>query len=188
MHKLWSFYKALWRNPARVGAAIPSSPWLAQAMAKQLTNDAHQHTDKLVIELGPGTGIITQALLNHGVRANQLLLIERSLTFSHLLHEQFPNLNIICADAGQLETLLHKQQSQIGAIVSSIPLLSLDPEVATNILTAITRLLPTNSLYLQYTYSNKPSLADQCQRLVLLQKNRIWRNIPPAWVKTYRKL
>ncbi len=75
-------FLAAWvRAPLRMGAIIPSSKSLARAMAKQVDPDQ----PGMVIELGAGTGAITQALLDSGLAPSRMLVIERDPQLQLLL-------------------------------------------------------------------------------------------------------
>ena len=78
-------------NPLRTGAVAPSSPKLAAAMAKWLPHDP----ENFVLELGPGTGAVTEALLKHGLREDRLVAIEHNPTLGRLLRKRFPLARII---------------------------------------------------------------------------------------------
>ncbi|MES1180853.1 MAG: hypothetical protein ABUL66_03225, partial [Verrucomicrobiota bacterium] len=56
-------------NPQRMGSVTPSSRQLAAAMARWLPADP----ESFVLELGPGTGAVTQALLARGLREEKLV-------------------------------------------------------------------------------------------------------------------
>ena len=110
-------------NPQRTGAVVPSSRQLATAMAHWLPSDP----DSFVLELGPGTGAVTQALLKHGLREDRLVAIERNPKMARLLHNRFPRARIINGDAWRLDDLLRKGLDPIenvGAVFSSLPLLN----------------------------------------------------------------
>ena len=89
-------------NPQRTGAVAPSSPQLAAAMARWLPADP----ESFVLELGPGTGAVTDALLKRGLREDRLVAIENNPTWRELLRERFPSAHIIIGDAWHLDDLL----------------------------------------------------------------------------------
>ncbi|HWY31677.1 MAG TPA: rRNA adenine N-6-methyltransferase family protein, partial [Candidatus Acidoferrum sp.] len=89
-------------NPQRTGAVAPSSPQLASAMARWLPRDPESY----VLELGPGTGAVTDALLKRGLRQDRLVAIERNPTLAKLLRKRFPRAQIIDGDAWELDVLL----------------------------------------------------------------------------------
>src|ERR1700744_1540926 len=89
-------------NPQRTGSVAPSSPQLGAAMAKWLPHNRESY----VLELGPGTGAVTDALLKHGLREDRLIAIEHNPTLAKLLRKRFPSAHIIAGDAWQMDTLL----------------------------------------------------------------------------------
>ena len=82
-------------NPQRTGAVAPSSPQLGAAMARWLP----RNRESFVLELGPGTGAVTDALLKHGLRENRLIAIEKNPPLAKLLRKRFPRAQIIAGDA-----------------------------------------------------------------------------------------
>src|SRR5208282_5702509 len=89
-------------NPGRTGSVVPSSRRLAAAMARWLP----ANPESFVLELGPGTGIVTEALLKRGLREEKLIAIEHNPKLASLLHKRFPRANVIVGDAWQLDELL----------------------------------------------------------------------------------
>ena len=86
-------------NPQRTGAVAPSSPKLAAAMARWLPSDPESY----VLELGPGTGAVTQALIERGLREERLVAIENNPKLARLLRQRFPRAHIITGDAWHLD-------------------------------------------------------------------------------------
>ena len=68
------FLREWFANPQRTGSVAPSSPKLAAAMARWLPSDPESY----VLELGPGTGAVTQALIERGLREDRLVAIENN--------------------------------------------------------------------------------------------------------------
>lgn len=179
-----TFTKATISNPRAVGAACPSSPFLARAMAEQVDVNA----DGYVIELGGGTGMITRALLAHGVSPDKLITVEFSPELAQHLREEFPDIHVLEGDAGQLDQLLVKgmdnEVNKIHAIVSGLPLRSLPKLNVEAIKKQIYNLLGKEGLFIQFTYDLRLSSSEK--KKFLLKKTRtVWRNIPPARVNTY---
>src|SRR2546423_6639897 len=103
------------KKPLAVGAVTPSSKPLARAMAQYVDPDATGP----VIELGPGTGPITEALVEHGVEPSRLVLVEFNPTFCELLRRRFPEATVGQADAHHFrESLAHVARHRASAIVS----------------------------------------------------------------------
>ena len=175
-----AFLKALIANPRATGAVLPSSKYLAREMANQVIDK-----DKLVVELGAGTGIVTEMLLESGIDANNLIAVEYSHDLVQQLRKRFPDIRIIEGNAADLCDLLNN--APVFTIVSSIPLLSLPKTLTEMILKQIEIALPDKGRYIQFTYD-----LSQIKKLPLITSHKIyskcvWRNIPPARVDVWEK-
>lgn len=177
------FLNELRKNPANVGAIWPSSMKLGMAMAQEVPQPSPQG---LVLELGAGTGVITSALLQSGLPASQLILIERSRRMVQHLKEQYPNVTILEGDAAEVPNLLGDKFQKIEAVISSLPLLSLPKTLSKAIIDALTA-LPNGTPFVQFSYrahADHPS--DNHPGLSLVKRKKVWLNVPPAWVSTYK--
>jgi phosphatidylethanolamine/phosphatidyl-N-methylethanolamine N-methyltransferase len=112
-----SFFRALMADPYRVGAITPSGPALAELITREISASTGP-----VIELGPGTGVFTSALLRRGVREENLALIEYGSDFVRLLQLRFPDAHVLWMDAAQLKNLAVFEKASAGAVVSGLPL------------------------------------------------------------------
>lgn len=175
-----SFAREWVSNPLRVGAAWPSSAVLARAMITPLCED----TPGMIVELGAGTGAVTAALAKR-FPADKLIIIERSAALVKHLQQRFPTLNIIQADATELDTVLADIKN-ISAFVSSLPLRSLPKNVVEKVSQHIDALLQPGGLFIQFTYSLNPAPGHRANHLHHVQSQRIWRNFPPARVEVFR--
>lgn len=175
-----SFYKALLKNPRSIGAVIPSSVHLAHAVA----NFVLPNKDKLVIELGAGTGVITQALLNQGIDPDRIIAIESSEDLVKKLKSRFPRIKILHGDAAHLSQLLEKQNLKVGTVICGLPFLILPQEKVTDILQQIDKVLGPGGRYIKYTYGTKDIWAEKLHYKKYAIK-RIWLNIPPARICVY---
>jgi len=176
------FLKETLSSPRAIGAVCPSSSYLAQSMAREvdITNDG------FVIELGGGTGKITEALLKHGVSPNKLITIERSAKLAAYLRDKFPDIHVIEGDASQLVDLLgsNKGVKKINSIVSGLPFKSLPTDIALSIKQQIQALLHEGGKFIQFTYDLTLSTL-ACDKPFLIKSSKIeWRNLPPARVNT----
>ena len=160
---------------------MPSSKRLAQEIAAHVPLDGNG----IIIELGAGTGVVTDALLKLGISPARIIAIESVPQLASKLHLHYPAIKVINANAMQLENLLDRTLP-ISAIVSSLPLRSLPKQTTQAILAQIVKILPNNAPYIQYTYSyrknNFDALNQHCQ---LKHSKRIWLNIPPARVDVF---
>lgn len=177
---VFPFLRAWLANPLRVAAVAPSSPGLAALM----TRDLGEATGP-VLELGPGTGAFTRALLGRGVAEDRLTLVELDDRFASMLALRFPRARLLRADASGLAPLLAGDVELFGAVVSGLPLLSMPADKVTAILgTAFSR-LRSDGAFFQFTYGvrcpvSRPIL--EGLDLTSVRTGTIFRNMPPAGV------
>jgi phosphatidylethanolamine/phosphatidyl-N-methylethanolamine N-methyltransferase len=185
------FLKRWLRRPFAVGAVVPSGRLLAEAMADAAVANLAGRAGQ-VVELGAGTGEVTRALLDKGIASDRLAVVERDPELAHFLRRHFRGPRIIEGDAGHLPQLLADHGvGSVAAVVSSLPLLSLPASLVHDVVTGIFALLPPGGAMVQFTYGPKsPVPADLRQRLALDGSHgpRIWRNVPPAMVWTFKRL
>jgi phosphatidylethanolamine/phosphatidyl-N-methylethanolamine N-methyltransferase len=180
------FLQELVSSPRQVGAILPSSKNLAVAMARWLPLDSNSYA----LELGPGTGVVTQALLDRGLREDRLIAIEQSPKMADHLRSRFPKAKIITGDAFQLDKLLKRharEADNIGVVFSSLPLLNFEPHIAERLAKKIRATLPAGGKLIQYSYhlgNKQPKAANHFQYLA---SDLIWLNLPPARVSVYQK-
>ena len=174
-------------EPLAIAAVAPSG----KALARIMTALIGPRTGP-VVELGPGTGVFTQALLARGVAPGHLLLIERSATFTLLLRERFPDLDVV-NDLAQRVDLHAKARlpAPPGAIVSGLPLLAMSPSVQHEILNAAFSALRPDGVFIQFTYGHVPPVSKIVAKDLGLQFERVgftFRNLPPASVYAIRRI
>lgn len=173
-------------NPLRTGAIAPSSRKLAAAMAHWLPADP----ESFVLELGPGTGAVTQALLKRGLREDRLVAIERNPKMAAVLHKRFPRAHIITGDAWHLDTLLRGHAEKIhsvGAVISSLPLLNFPPHKAEALARKIQAVLQPDGKWVQYSYHLGNAQPQGAAHFDFLTSDIVWLNFPPARVSVYQK-
>lgn len=177
------FAREVITNPRDVGAVIPSSRSLAQRMAQWV--DPEQPGP--VIELGGGTGVITEALLQRGVHPQRLVTLERSEALADLLRSRFPDIHVICGDAADLRLLLPRSAAPTPAaparIVSSLPLKSLPPDKVLAILRQIASVLRNGGDWIQYTYALRRG--EVPTGFVRRETAFVWANVPPARIDVF---
>jgi len=180
------FLKTWFESPRLTGAVSPSGRFLARAMAQA----AGAVGDGLVVELGPGTGPVTRALIERGVPAGQLILVEYEATFCRLLAKRFPEVRVVQGDAFALRrTLAHCTDRPIRAIVSSLPLLNQPAALRSALIEDAFALMAPGGVFVQFTYgmaSPIPRPAGE-SRFSARATAPIWLNLPPARVWTYRR-
>ncbi len=184
------FLKRWLRRPLAMGAVVPSGRLLAEAMAKT-TKSVLEGRPGRVVELGAGTGEVTKALLAAGIAPERLVLVERDPELAIFLRRHFPGLQIIEGDASRLRRLLADHGvASIAAVVSSLPLLSLPAGVVDGIVDGAFEMLPRGGALVQFTYGPTPPVPRALRERLQLDAahgKRIWRNVPPAVVWTFRR-
>lgn len=179
------FFRQWLRAPLQTGAVLPSGTALGKAMASELDPDA----PGMVLELGPGTGAVTRALLERGIPSERLVLVERNGDFVSLLRRRFPAVRVMQADAAHLHSLLPQVGiPSVAQVVSSLPLRSLPFTVQRGVLRAAFRILTPGGRFVQFTYGfSSPVHPVLKQRLGLVGHpvTRVMMNLPPAVVWCY---
>ncbi|WP_398470744.1 class I SAM-dependent methyltransferase [Tardiphaga sp.] len=171
-------------KPLHMGAVMPSGKALARTMAQYV--DA-QGTGP-VIELGPGTGAITTALLAHGIDQKRLVLVEFNPTFCALLRERYPQATVVQGDAYTLrDTLWDVLKEPASAVVSGLPLVTKPMLTRLKLIRDAFAALAPNAPFVQFTYSVAPPIPKSLPGVSTEASERIWMNLPPARVWVYRK-
>lgn len=176
-----SYFRAWLANPLKFGAVAPSGPALAALITSEISPD-----DAPILELGPGKGVFTRALLDRGVPESGLVLVEQRADFAELLQQEFPEARVAAMDADRLEALAAVfQDRKAGAVISGLPLLSMPLHKVNAILAgAFTHVRPDGAFY-QFTYAPRSPVSRTTLRRLGLQAERIGGallNIPPAAV------
>ena len=177
------FFREIFQNPSAVGAVVPSSKHLAKNLANHVL--PYSGDEGLIIELGAGTGVVTDALLKQGISPEKIIVVERSEAFAEHLQKRYPKIKIIHGDAMQLKQLIGNNTNKINTIVSSLPLRSLPESTVKAIVEQLKLVLKPGDLFIQYTYSFAPSSAVLISNFYLISTKRIWINIPPARIEVY---
>jgi phosphatidylethanolamine/phosphatidyl-N-methylethanolamine N-methyltransferase len=172
------FLRALAARPRNVGALAPSGPQLARAMAAQIKLEGP------VLELGPGTGAITGAILRQ-VGAARLTAIEYDSDFAAGLKARFPQMRVIQGDAFDLDaTLGHREP--YAAILSGLPLLNFPMADRHRLLEGVAARLMPGAPFIQFSYGLHAPVTPPDGHIVS-QAAFAWANVPPARVWVYRK-
>ncbi len=178
------FLRSWLERPLVMGAVTPSSRILARTMASYVD----PRMPGPVIELGPGTGPVTEALIRRGIAQDRLVLVEYSPDFCQLLRRKFPKATIIQGDAYDLEDTLDGVLAEpAAATVSSLPLFTKPMETRLELLHAAQALMHPNAPFVQFTYAVVPPIPARSRKYTARASNRIWLNLPPARVWVYRR-
>jgi len=177
------FLRSWVERPLVTGAVTPSGKMLARTMASYLDPAAPGQ----VIELGPGTGPVTEAILRRGVPEDRLILVEYSADFCALLARRFPAATILQGDAYNFpELLAGRLEGPAAATVSSLPLFTKPLPMRMKLLNDAFHLMQPDAPFVQFTYSPVspiPKSGDYTSQ----PSGRVWWNLPPARVWAYRR-
>lgn len=178
------FLRSLAAKPHLTGAVAPSGRALARAMAAAVD----LAVSGLVVELGPGTGPVTRALIERGVDRRRLVLVEYNPAFCRLLDSRFAPARVIEGDAYDLaRTLAPFAGEAVAAVVSSLPLLIQPPHRRIRLLDDAFARMDERGLFVQFTYGlvSPIPLRLLAGRYTAKRGAPIWLNVPPARVWSY---
>jgi phosphatidylethanolamine/phosphatidyl-N-methylethanolamine N-methyltransferase len=179
------FIRSWIERPLTIGAVAPSSKMLARAMARYVD----PHSDGPVVELGPGTGPVTSALVEAGVDPARLVLVEFNPTFCRMLRARYPDATLVQGDAYSMRRLLETLLMQpAAAVVSGLPLVTKPVRMRLRLIRDAFDLMLPGAPFVQFTYSVASPLPRRLGGFSVESSERIWMNIPPARVWVYRKI
>jgi phosphatidylethanolamine/phosphatidyl-N-methylethanolamine N-methyltransferase len=177
------FIRSWIEKPLSIGAVMPSSKALARAMARYVDPNANGP----VIELGPGTGPVTEALVAHGVDPSRLILVEFNPDFCRLLRARYPAATVVQGDAYRLRRLLATYvREPAAAVVSGLPLLTKPLRTRLRLIADAMALLAPRAPFVQFTYAMIPPIPRALSGISAQASDLIWLNLPPARVWVYR--
>jgi phosphatidylethanolamine/phosphatidyl-N-methylethanolamine N-methyltransferase len=178
------FFKGWIDGPKSVGAILPTSAVTARRMASVI-NPA---SGLPVLELGPGTGIITKAIIERGVAAENIVSIEYSTDFYQHLKRTIPGVNFINGDAFDLDTTIGDwKDRKFDAVISAIPMLSFPMEKRIALLEDLLDRMPPGRPVVQITYSPVSPIDARPDRFHIRHLDFVVRNIPPAQLWVYSR-
>jgi phosphatidylethanolamine/phosphatidyl-N-methylethanolamine N-methyltransferase len=177
------FLSSWLQDPLRMGAISPSGPELARAIAAEVDLSIPGP----ILELGPGTGALTTALLARGIAPERLVLVEYNPQFCQLLKKRWPGITVVRGDAYRLrQTLAEVVHEPLAAVVSGLPLLTRPLIARVRLLETAFRLLAPGAPFIQFSYGPVAPIPPRPGRYAISSSPRIWRNFPPARVWVYR--
>lgn len=175
------FLKRWLRNPLRLGAVAPSS----QRLVSRVAQHVRLNPDEYVIELGGGTGRLTKAILNHGIPADKLIVLELDGELCQYLRKTFPDVTVLEADACEMASLLSDKIGKVTTVVSGMPISTMPRDVQRRIVIAVFQMLRAGGEFIQFSYH--PVSPISAKKLGLEKKllGLTVRNIPPATIWKY---
>jgi phosphatidylethanolamine/phosphatidyl-N-methylethanolamine N-methyltransferase len=177
------FIRSMIEKPLTVGAVAPSGKALARVMANYVDPAASGP----IVELGPGTGPVTEALLERGIDPARLTLVEYDPEFCRLLAQKFPGVHVVQGDAYNLnQTLAGVLREPAVAFVSGLPLFNKPLKMRLDLLDQAFGLMKPDAPFVQFTYHAISPIPRSHGGVRAEASDRVWRNFPPARVWVYR--
>jgi phosphatidylethanolamine/phosphatidyl-N-methylethanolamine N-methyltransferase len=178
------FLRSWIEKPLHMGAVMPSGRVLARTMAQYVDIKSTGP----VVELGPGTGAITNALIERGVDQKRLVLVEYNPSFCALLRDRYPQAKVVQGDAYTLrDSLRNVLSAPASAVVSGLPLVTKPMLTRLKLVREAFAALAPGAPFVQFTYSVAPPIPKSLPGVSTEASERIWMNLPPARVWVYRK-
>lgn len=179
-----AFFTSLIKNPLRMGAFTPSGP----ALTRKIASLVDLSLPGPIVELGPGTGEITQELVKR-VDESRLILIETDSTFCPLLKKLFPRAKILEDDAfTSWQTLTQHYPLPLGSVVSGLPLRNFPMEKREMLLRNFLKIMAPGAPFVQFSYGLKAPIPADNTCFTCTFHKRIWSNLPPAGVWVYQSI
>jgi phosphatidylethanolamine/phosphatidyl-N-methylethanolamine N-methyltransferase len=175
------FFRRWLANPLQMGSVIPSSA----ALCRRIVRHTRRAADEAVLELGAGTGVVSQALLDGGVPPERLIVVEIVPEMADHLRDVLPGVTVIEGDARELPSLLPRRwHGRIGSVVCGIPLVLLSLAEQRRFIAAIDAVAPGRG-FLHYSYCATSPLP--WRKHALVPRREAWTplNFPPASVWRY---
>lgn len=183
-HDEWRFLRTWLEKPSIVGAISPSGRALSRAMAAAVD----PAKPGLILELGPGTGVVTEALIARGIAPERIVSVEYDSGFCDMLRDRFPGIAVVQGDAFALDaTLPYEKRGPFAAIVSSLPLVLKEPPQRRVLVEDALGRIAGGGPYIQFSYSPKPPVTPVPGVFTAAHGGWILNNLPPARVWTYRR-
>jgi phosphatidylethanolamine/phosphatidyl-N-methylethanolamine N-methyltransferase len=178
------FIRSWIEKPLSTGAVMPSGKLLARTMAR-LVDPA---VPGPIVELGPGTGPVTEALVARGVDPARLVLVEFNPVFCRLLRSRYAGATVVQGDAYRLKHLLGSLlREPAAAVVSGLPLFTKPLRTRLRLISDAFGLLQPQAPFIQFTYALVSPIPRTLPGVHAHATERIWLNLPPAQVWVYRK-
>jgi phosphatidylethanolamine/phosphatidyl-N-methylethanolamine N-methyltransferase len=181
------FLRGWSRHPVAVGGPFASSGWTARRLA-QATLGAAIAGGGPVLELGAGTGPVTEALIEAGCPVDQIVVVERDAELCGLLERRFSGLHVLHGNALELgEILARARISSVRVVLSGLPMRVIPPQAAARCYSQAFQLMPPGGAIIQYTYGFRPPVDpdEAVPKLDAKFVGREWRNLPPMGIWSY---
>jgi phosphatidylethanolamine/phosphatidyl-N-methylethanolamine N-methyltransferase len=178
------FFKGWIDKPKAVGSIVPTSSITARKMASIV----NPKSCLPVLEVGPGTGVITRAILALGVRPENLYAVEYSIDFVRHLRRLYPGVNVIEGDAFNLDATLGERRDMVfDSVVSGVPLLNFPVVQRIAYIESLLDRIPAGRPIVQLTYGPLSPIPPGRGDYTVEHFHFVIRNIPPTQLWIYRR-
>lgn len=175
------FLGEMMRRPGEVRAIAPSS----SAVARKMTEGV-ETVQGPIVEIGPGTGSFTKAILERGIAPERLILMELNPRFCEELTRKFPGVTVMNKPAQDIESI---GLSNIGSVISGVPVLA-QPQVQRDVVGRAFNVMAPDGVFVQITYSPNSPIPQETQLemgITARKRGTVWANLPPARVFEFRR-
>ena len=183
------FLRGWSRNPFAVGGPFASSPWTARRLARAAFDVAVPGGGP-ILELGAGTGPVTEAIIDAGCPIDQVVVVERDAELCRALEKRFHGLHVVHGNALELGTLMARSGiATVCVVLSGLPMRAVAPEAAARCYSEAFQHMPAGGAVIQYTYGFRPPVDPDknARKLAATFVGREWRNVPPIGIWSYRQ-
>jgi len=175
------------KSPLKTGSIAASSPGLVNA----LVDEVDFENSRSIVELGPGTGVITEGLVKRLKQNTHFFALEVNPSFAHQTRVRCPGTLV---EVGCATTLKHRLQGfgidKTDSVVSALPWTLFDGETQDQLLNAIKQSLAPAGQFVFYTYKGNGFMPASRRLKRLLREHfsgvqcmrTVWKNFPPATV------
>lgn len=178
------FFLQFLKHPHTVGSVCPSSP----ALTRQLLAGISTEERGLVIDLGSGSGSVSESMVNLGIAKDRIIAVEALAKFKAPFAARCPGIPIVIGDARNLRVILNTVAPgrEISAVVSSLPFRTMSPALTKSIIEELHQTLQERGGRLvQYTYAWWLRYPLQQYGFIPDSAAIVWKNLPPARVESY---
>ena len=178
------FFRQWLRSPKSMGSIIPSSRHLARAVAAEVA----WRPGQFVVELGGGTGAISQGLIERGIPRDRLIVVELDGSLCGFLKERLPGCLVVQGDATRLDEILARHPAgEVGTVISGLPMVGMPPEFQRAIIEQAFKAVGPGRFVLQYSYSPVPPVPAAKLGIQAEIARFVPLNVPPAFVWRYTR-
>jgi len=182
------FVRGWLRDPIGIGLPFPSSGATARRLARAAFDAAIPDAGP-VLELGAGTGAVTEALVECCCAKDRIVAVERDGELCRVLERRFPGLQVLQGDALSVgEVLRNAGLAGVSVVVSGLPMRAIPPDAAGRCYAEAFEAMPAGGAIIQYTYGFRPPVDPGVTTPALEPAfvGREWRNLPPMGIWRYR--